>query len=319
MTTPQRPVVPSALLNKWQHIIDLLARLSHTPAVLITRVRQDDISLLLRSRNTENPFQPKGFNKRCSDMYCDRVITDQTPLLINNALETADWKNAPSVERGMTFYLGYPLSWPDAEPFGTICVMDQQADNQALDYQQLMEEFQALINHDLKLLHELESYQQQQLQMEHRLSTLNTEIDARATDLNEINTALRVLLRQRESDRQALEQEACAELSQQIAPLLEQLSAEPLSDAQQSCLQQIQRCLAPGENNALHNLRLLSPAEQKVVGYIQAGKSSKEIAALLHVSKKTVDYHRQNIRKKLGLNSASLSLKSYLTPYFPRT
>ena len=319
MTSSRRPEVPSILLNKWQHIIDLLARLSHTPAVLITRVRQDDISLLLRSRNESNPFQPKGFNKRCSDMYCDRVITDQTPLLIENALETTGWKNAPNVERGMTFYLGYPLNWPDAEPFGTICVMDQKADNRALDYQQLMEEFQALINHDLKLLQDLESHQQQQLQLEHHLTTLNTEIDARTTDLDEINTALRVLLRQRESDRQALEQETCTELSQQIIPLLEQLAAEPLSDSQQNCLQQIQNRLTHGDSDALHNLRLLSPAEQKVVGYIQAGKSSKEIARLLHISKKTVDYHRQNIRKKLGLNSASLSLKSYLTPYFPRT
>lgn len=319
MTTPHRPDVPASLLEKWQHVIDLLARLSNTPAVLITQVRQDDISLLLRSRNAENPFRPRGFNKRCSDMYCQRVVKDQNPLLVENAHRSPDWKNAPDVENGMTFYLGYPLSWPDAEPFGTICVMDYQADNRALDYRHLMEEFQALINHDLKLLQELQTHQQQQSRLEQHLRTLNTEIDNRTSDLDEINTALRVLLRQRENDRQTLEQETCAELSQQLSPLLEQLASEPLSDTQLDCLQLIRGQLVPADHAPLQNLRLLSPAEQNVVSYIQAGKSSKEIAELLHISKKTVDYHRQNIRKKLGLNSASVSLKSYLTPYFPRT
>ncbi|WP_271270418.1 helix-turn-helix transcriptional regulator [Aliamphritea hakodatensis] len=319
MTTSRRPKVPASLLQKWQHVIDLLARLSNTPAVLITQVRQDDISLLLRSSNAENPFRPRGFNKRCSDMYCDRVVKGQSALLVEDAHRTRDWKNAPDVENGMSFYLGYPLNWPDAEPFGTICVMDYQADNRALDYRHLMEEFQSLINHDLKLLQELQTHRQQQSRLEQHLESLNTEINNRATDLDEINTALRVLLRQRESDRQVLEQETCAELSQHISPLLEQLASDPLSEAQQECLQLIRQQLLPADNTPLQNLRLLSPAEHNVVSYIQAGKSSKEIAALLHISKKTVDYHRQNIRKKLGLNSASVSLKSYLTPYFPRT
>ncbi|WP_315979898.1 LuxR C-terminal-related transcriptional regulator [Aliamphritea spongicola] len=42
----------------------------------------------------------------------------------------------------------------------------------------------------------------------------------------------------------------------------------------------------PADNAPLQNLRLLSPAEQNIVSYIQAGKSSKEIAELLHISKK---------------------------------
>lgn len=315
----KHPDVPAFLLQKWQHIVDLLAKLSRTPAVLITQVRQDDISLLLKSCNPQNPFRRKGFNKRHSDMYCDTVINRRKSLFIEDATQTRHWQQSPNVEKGMTFYLGYPLNWPNAEPFGTICLMDQQADNQACHYQHLIEAFQALINHDLKLLEELDSHHQQQQQLESHLALLHVEIDARNVDVAEINTALRVLLRQRESDRQIIETQACAQLSQQLLPLLAEITDDPLTKKQQEKLQQIQQLLNQQQDSRPIDSQLLSATENKVVGFIQQDKSSKEIAEALHVSKKTIDFHRQNIRKKLGLNSTSISLKSYLAPYYPRT
>ena len=51
--------------------------------------------------------------------------------------------------------------------------------------------------------------------------------------------------------------------------------------------------------------------ELEIACYIRDGYISKEIAKKLNISKKTVDYHRMNIRKKLGLDSNS-SLKQFL-------
>jgi DNA-binding NarL/FixJ family response regulator len=48
----------------------------------------------------------------------------------------------------------------------------------------------------------------------------------------------------------------------------------------------------------------LSPREREVVQLIAEGHTSKEIAALLHVSEKTVEAHRSNIFRELGLHSA---------------
>jgi DNA-binding NarL/FixJ family response regulator len=45
----------------------------------------------------------------------------------------------------------------------------------------------------------------------------------------------------------------------------------------------------------------LSPREDEVVKLIAEGRSSKEIAAVLHISEHTVDRHRANVFDKLGL------------------
>jgi DNA-binding NarL/FixJ family response regulator len=46
----------------------------------------------------------------------------------------------------------------------------------------------------------------------------------------------------------------------------------------------------------------LSPRESEVVKLIAEGLTSREIAALLHLSEKTVERHRSNILEKLGLS-----------------
>jgi DNA-binding CsgD family transcriptional regulator/PAS domain-containing protein len=52
--------------------------------------------------------------------------------------------------------------------------------------------------------------------------------------------------------------------------------------------------------------------EMEVASLLQSGKSSKTIAQLLSISIKAVDYHRMNIRKKLGLHDSGKSLQSFL-------
>jgi DNA-binding NarL/FixJ family response regulator len=47
--------------------------------------------------------------------------------------------------------------------------------------------------------------------------------------------------------------------------------------------------------------RILTPREEEIVKLIAEGHSSKEIAATLVISTKTVDRHRANILQKLGL------------------
>lgn len=56
----------------------------------------------------------------------------------------------------------------------------------------------------------------------------------------------------------------------------------------------------------------LTPAEMKICSFIQAGKSSKEISETLNISVGTVNTHRKNIRKKIGLHGKNSSLFTYL-------
>ena len=48
----------------------------------------------------------------------------------------------------------------------------------------------------------------------------------------------------------------------------------------------------------------LTPREREIVQLVAEGRSSKEVAAMLGISVKTVESHRQRIKKKLNLNTA---------------
>ncbi|HSM90520.1 MAG TPA: helix-turn-helix transcriptional regulator [Desulfobacterales bacterium] len=56
----------------------------------------------------------------------------------------------------------------------------------------------------------------------------------------------------------------------------------------------------------------LTPTEIRVANLVKEGKTNKEIAALLYLSKNTILFHRHNIRTKLGLRRSKKNLRSHL-------
>ncbi len=53
----------------------------------------------------------------------------------------------------------------------------------------------------------------------------------------------------------------------------------------------------------------LSKQEKEIIKYIVEGKTSREIAALLFITKNTVDTHRKNINRKLEISNNSSLIK----------
>jgi PAS domain S-box-containing protein len=60
----------------------------------------------------------------------------------------------------------------------------------------------------------------------------------------------------------------------------------------------------------------LSPREVEISSMVQGGMHSKQIAQLLNISYETVEKHRRNIRKKVGISGTQTNLTTFLQSNF---
>lgn len=134
--------------------------------------------------------------------------------------------------------------------------------------------------------------------------------------LGEANTALRVLLQRRETDRQEMERKILENIRKLILPHLDDLRSFKLNDIQSNCLDMAAANLRQVTSPFMQNLAAcfadFTPREIQVANLIREGKTSKEIARLFNLSIRSVEFHRDNIRKKLGLNKKNRNLRVFL-------
>jgi DNA-binding NarL/FixJ family response regulator len=142
------------------------------------------------------------------------------------------------------------------------------------------------------------------------------ELRDRAEELKEFNSALRVLLKQREEDKAALEENVLSHMKNIALPYLEKLKQSGLNAEQRSLAQVLETSLddltSPMARTLTSKTLDLTPTELQVADLIKHGKRTKEIAEMLHLSANTIVSHRYNIRTKLGLKNRKINLRSYL-------
>ena len=56
----------------------------------------------------------------------------------------------------------------------------------------------------------------------------------------------------------------------------------------------------------------LTPVEIQVTDLVRHGKTTKEIAQFLNLAISTIDFHRSNIREKLGIKNKKINLRTHL-------
>ena len=148
------------------------------------------------------------------------------------------------------------------------------------------------------------------------LKAKEKELSRQTKMLEDSNTALEVLLAHREQDRARLEENVLANVRQLVTPYLEKLRGQKLDARNQNLVAIIEARLAEIAAPFLNRLtaihRLLTPREIDVAALVREGRTSKEIAELLDISVSGVDFHRKQIRKKLGLANEKSNLRSYL-------
>jgi len=142
------------------------------------------------------------------------------------------------------------------------------------------------------------------------------ELEVKTRNLEETNTALKVLLKQREMDKEELEEKVVANVDQLVMTYVEKIKRTRLDERQKTYLNILESHLNDIVSPFLHkastlNLRL-TPQEIQVASLVKAGRTTKEIADILNISANAVDFHRKHIRKKFGLRNQRTNLQSFL-------
>ena len=146
--------IPEAFQHSWQQITDLLSELIGVPAGLVMQLQGEKIQVLIASSNEDNPYT-SGESEVLKDsgLYCEKVISSQQRLLVPNALKDPDWDHNPDIKLDMVSYLGFPLSFPDHTPFGTLCILDRKENAYLPAVEQLMGKFKQVIEANLEILY----------------------------------------------------------------------------------------------------------------------------------------------------------------------
>lgn len=153
-------------------------------------------------------------------------------------------------------------------------------------------------------------------ELERRVRQRTEELEAKNRSLEELNTALRVLLEKRDEDRTEIENRMQSNIKERVLPYLEKMYRCNLNHRQQAWVDIIRSALeeitSPFALNLNTGYQRLTPMEIQVADLIKSGRTTKEIAAMLNLSPQTIACHRKHIRKKIGIRNKKANLRTTL-------
>ena len=186
--------IPQEMIQKWQRIVDLICEIAQVPSVLITRAEARDLCVFVSSGTANNPFQHGKRSRRDTGIFCEEVMTSRRQLLVANSAKEKTWRSNPESRLGMISYLGLPITWPNGDIFGTICLLDNKSNSYSEILERLLLQCRDVIEDDLTSLSALDARLTREAQ-----ARLRESEKARA----ELQLALDGLKRSEQSEREA--------------------------------------------------------------------------------------------------------------------
>lgn len=154
ISNKSKPEPNHIMLYKWQNMLDFVANLFGVQSSRITRIDHETIDTILENNNTSLDYNK--VNEVGNGSLDEMVIGEGETLAIEN-LKSDQW---PYHQDHPKAYLGMPIKWPDNEIFGTLTIMDQKAQNFTDRYYKILSTFKDMVNTDLALLLESDTYAQ---------------------------------------------------------------------------------------------------------------------------------------------------------------
>jgi PAS domain S-box-containing protein len=151
---------------------------------------------------------------------------------------------------------------------------------------------------------------------EESLKEREKELKVKTANLEEMNAALRVLLERREKDRVEMEEKVLFNIRDTINPYLEKLKKSSMDEKQKVCLEIVESNLNNITSSFSRDLHFkylsLTPTQIQIASLIRDGRTTKEIAELMNLSSRTIESHRKNIRRKMGLKEKKANFRTSL-------
>ena len=195
--------------------------------------------------------------------------------------------------------------------------VDQSRNRRALLFREGLQEFARVIEADLKLLVESDLRAQLETKLQAALEQMETRVEERTSELEEANTALRVLLENVERSRDDYDEKILGQIKGMVIPILlklrRRLEGDEVASAYLDMLEESLNSITASMSGKLTTVfEALTPSEQEIAQMIMHGQTTKDIARTLSREPSTVEFHRNNIRKKLGLRKSGQNLRSML-------
>ncbi len=153
-------------------------------------------------------------------------------------------------------------------------------------------------------------------QAEQALKKKEKELKNKTAQLQELNSALKVLLTKKDEDRVDLEEKMVSNVRELVFPYLAKLNNGKLPDREKAFVNIIESnlkdILSPFARSLTSKYLGMTPTEIKVANLIKQGKTTKDIAELSNLSPRTIEFHRDNIRTKLGIKNKKANLRTHL-------
>lgn len=153
-------------------------------------------------------------------------------------------------------------------------------------------------------------------QMIRTLEERQVALDEKSTYLEKVNQALKASLDHREVEKRAVEENMLVNLKRFVFPYLGELETCKLDSEARAYLNIVQTNLndivSRFSKTIFSKYIDLTPTEVRIADFIREGKNSKEIADMLALSPSSIQWHRKNIRQKLGLTNKKANLQTYL-------
>lgn len=162
-------------------------------------------------------------------------------------------------------------------------------------------------------------YSIERKQIEQVLVKREQELEIKTEDLEDANTALRVLIKKGEEDKKELEERLVLNVKELLEPMIDKLKESGMNKQQMEYIDVIEshidNIIAPLIQGLSVDQLKLTPTELRIANLIRYGKTTKEIAQMLNLSMRTIDVNRNNIRKKIGISNQKINLQTYLNSF----